>query len=82
MYFMISLLFHFVTISPVVHRDGLAIGHEEAWGKDTLGRSDWNSRKLQQALLRPTRGFPVMDQFAKFAPVLHPLKQAEKQRQE
>jgi hypothetical protein len=45
MYFMIFLLSHFVTICPVVYRDGLAIGHGEAWGKDTLARSDWNSRK-------------------------------------
>src|SRR6266851_1520938 len=55
MYFMIfSPLSHFVTICPVAYRDGLAPGHGEAWGKDTLARSDWNSRKLRQVLLRPT----------------------------
>src|SRR5437868_10127670 len=63
MYFMIFLLSHFVTICHVVYIDGLAIGHWEAWGKDTLARSDWNSRTLQQALLRPTRGFPVPSRY-------------------
>src|SRR5205823_3575033 len=58
-----QVLSHFVTICHGVYRDGLAIGHREAWGKDTLARSDWNSRTLQQALLRPTRGFPVPSRY-------------------
>src|SRR6201981_624382 len=54
MYFMICLLSRIVTICPVAYTDGLATGHGEAWGKDTLARSDWNSRKLRPVLLRPT----------------------------
>src|SRR6266496_1423767 len=56
MYFMIFLLFHFVTICPVVYRDGLAIAH----GKGVGARILWPTRiATAENFSKPCQGQPA-----------------------